>query len=516
MGMKCPACGGFLDFNPATQKLECPYCDSSFDADTYYKDNECIKVDTYCCKNCGAELLAPEEQIVSYCMYCGGEATLLQKATGIEKPVGIIPFKHNKEFVKSEYEKAIKKIPFVPKDFHKQEFLEGFRGIYIPYYKISGTLVEEQSVVQAVESKTVGNTEIKSFYDLKIEAHGDAPGGAYDASEAFDDTIAQNIAPFHQEEIVSFNPSYISGFYADKATVAPEVYNEKADDRIAEELKEEIKISTEGMEAEKEVVKSCIKWNIDKYESLLFPVWFLTWKNKKRVCYSVMNGETGKLSVELPVDYGKFFLWSILVCAIFSAVLCLMPMFVIPVRVAVYSSILLYISSYIYRAELKKISSIENHEFDLGSKARDQKFSKQKKLTGKGCLLALVNIAHYIFLFLVIQAGFIATSQSKNFQDFLFFMIFFQGILMGKQLIQLKQIKNKTGIITIILSVLLQIASFAIAKTGVQADIWIYLISMICTCGMIANIITSIFYINYIATRPVPNFYSREGADNGR
>ena len=32
---ECPACGGAMEFNPKTQRLKCPYCDSEFDVKDY-------------------------------------------------------------------------------------------------------------------------------------------------------------------------------------------------------------------------------------------------------------------------------------------------------------------------------------------------------------------------------------------------------------------------------------------------------------------------------------------------
>ena len=36
---KCPACGGVMDFNPATGKMLCPYCGTEFDAYKGYHGN---------------------------------------------------------------------------------------------------------------------------------------------------------------------------------------------------------------------------------------------------------------------------------------------------------------------------------------------------------------------------------------------------------------------------------------------------------------------------------------------
>lgn len=35
IGYKCPACGGALAFDTASQKLKCPYCDSSYDTSQF-------------------------------------------------------------------------------------------------------------------------------------------------------------------------------------------------------------------------------------------------------------------------------------------------------------------------------------------------------------------------------------------------------------------------------------------------------------------------------------------------
>ena len=31
MEYKCPACGGALEFDSASQRMKCPYCDSAYD-----------------------------------------------------------------------------------------------------------------------------------------------------------------------------------------------------------------------------------------------------------------------------------------------------------------------------------------------------------------------------------------------------------------------------------------------------------------------------------------------------
>ncbi len=46
--------------------------------------------------------------------------------------------------------------------------------------------------------------------------------------------------------------------------------------------------------------------------SAMLPVWFLSYRNKDRVAYATVNGQTGKVAADIPVDRRKFLLGSFL------------------------------------------------------------------------------------------------------------------------------------------------------------------------------------------------------------
>lgn len=41
--------------------------------------------------------------------------------------------------------------------------------------------------------------------------------------------------------------------------------------------------------------------------SAMLPVWFLSYRNKDRVAYATVNGQTGKVAADIPVDSRKFY-----------------------------------------------------------------------------------------------------------------------------------------------------------------------------------------------------------------
>lgn len=523
MALKCPACGATIVYNPKLGRLKCEYCDSEFDADEYSKNNEAkksnensegLKVDTYSCNNCGAELHAPENQIVAYCMYCGGQSTLLRKADIISRPSKIAPFEFSKKLVKEDYKAAIQKQPFVPKDFHNPEFIEGFRGIYIPYWS-SKAKIETQNIVLNGETNTVeGGYDYKRTYDYTVKVFGECSTGSYDASENFDDTIAADIAPFYENKLVDFKESYLAGYYADKADVEIETYNGHINEEFTSKMVSNISEVSGNIETPKDVIKNSVKYASIKKESVLYPVWFLTWRKGKRVAYSAMNGQTGSLSIDVPVDFFKFFRAAIFFAIAIFAFLNIIPLFILPMKVAAWSSIFLLVSSLVLKKELNQIKLKENHVFDWGYK----KSIVEKILPGQSATSKLSSFLTVITWFVIFMSliDIFDLTTTDHLLKFFSKTAVLQLITCVLQIAEIRKVKSKYAIITIIFALLAQISGFAISYFAFQHDFWHYGIAIACLFGMILNTFTSILYMNFLTTKPVPNFYSREGANNGK
>ena len=233
-------------FDVGKQKLICPYCDTSCtvheyrlnNAAEYVNDN--YSVSMYRCKNCGAELTAPEEQTVAYCSYCGGEAMLQQKQAETIRPKRIIPFRKTKQDAIQAYEAAVKKVLYVPKELKNASFLEGFRGVYLPYWGIDVEIPRRDMRFRGHRTYTEGRYDYHETYDVDAQIGGQVEGAVYDASAAFDDTLAAQIAPFDQGGSKDFDEAYLAGFYADKVTADPQIYRSLALEQAADKVFENI------------------------------------------------------------------------------------------------------------------------------------------------------------------------------------------------------------------------------------------------------------------------------------
>ena len=523
MGIKCPNCGGGMVFDVAKQQLVCSYCDTICTVKEYRQNNaaeyvnDTYSVSTFRCKNCGAELTAPEEQTVAYCSYCGGEAMLHEKQAETIRPKRIIPFTKTRAQAIRAYEAVVKKVLYVPKELKDASFLEGFRGVYLPYWNIDVEIPEKELTFKGTRTYTQGKYDYHETYDVKAQIGGQVEGAVYDASAAFDDTLAAQIAPFDQGGSKAFDEAYLAGFYADKVTTSPKVYGqlvvEQAADKVFDTIKKKAGKVTVSVPGSKEKRMETVAPKVTGERVSLFPVWFLTWRRKDRVAYSVMNGQSGKLTMDLPVDLKQFFLFSAIAAVVLFLILSLLPAFIQPMTMAALCAILLVLSGRILNGELKKIRLQEQHVYDYGNDAGKKARPKSKTASCLGTSLV------WVLYGLLIALAFGTTTGSSGTVGPTFLLA-----LMGQIVLTVRLIRNaagmahKSGFLPAAVSLVILVLGVYVGfyPEVFPNDAWYYGLACGCLLGIVVNALFTIGRYNDLATRPVPNFFRREGANNAR
>lgn len=509
MGFKCKNCGSNVKYDVKKVKLECESCGSTFEVQKYSSGDSNSSADyifeVFHCKSCGAELLSLDEEQAAYCTYCGSQAFLSEKADTLERPKKIIPFKISKQVAKEKYQKEIEGQWFLPKEFKSDSFMEEFRGIYIPYWQSSVDIEEKSFDFDGVKSYTSGGFDYHEKYDMGVRFEGNIKTSSNDASIYFDDTIAESIAPFKLKDQVDFKEGYLAGFYADKANVSNDIYLDYNKDIAIKCLDKKLK-STTSVAINDESWKRKLKMQPKTDGISLFPVWFLTWRKNKRVAYSVVNGQTGKMITDLPVDYKEFFKYVGISTIILFLLLSILPIFVLPLRLAGCSGIMMWLTTYISYTGIKKIGLMESHKFDYGFTG------KKRKKQHKGMLIVL----RVIMWFLIFITACIAVYSEvpSDLSDVAVLILFMNILIEGLIAFQIFRLNNKIIIIPTMLGVIGSIVAYELAVLEDPHDYMNYIIAFIYLAIMVMNALVSMYYMNYLTTRPVPNFFSREGANH--
>lgn len=327
MSNRCKNCGGSLIYDITTKKIKCVHCESFFEpemygdtaAEEFVQDetavNEFYDTTIYLCPNCGAEIATTELNALDYCMYCGSFATLESQMARVKRPERIIPFSKTAEECRKVYSQQVRKKIYAPKEFRDEKFLEGFKGIYIPFWDYGYTYGPQFQIKGEKESRH-GDYIHKQQYDIDCEMTGMVDNIIYDASSTFDDQISARIAPYDRDHMKPFLTSYMFGFYGDTADIKADVYSADAADQADDVIWRTVTSNEKVAKGYPPVStpKSFKKTINMKEKSILtmLPVWFLTWRKGDRVAYSVMNGDSGEFYTEIPVDIGRYLLFSLL------------------------------------------------------------------------------------------------------------------------------------------------------------------------------------------------------------
>ena len=111
----------------------------------------------------------------------------------------------------------------------------------------------------------------------------------------------------------------------------------------------------------------------------MYPVWFLSYRNKDRVAYATVNGQTGKVVADMPIDSKKYVLSSLILAVILFALLNLF--FTIrPVTLLGFACMLVIVSAITYAVELDAIWRKESNADDAGVLAAMEKESFEYKV----------------------------------------------------------------------------------------------------------------------------------------
>lgn len=324
---KCPACGGTMDFDPASGKLKCPYCGSEYeigveeengpaeeqDFETAEKTGNCDwgkEIRVIICKSCGGESVYDVMTTSSECPYCGSNQVMEQADKDTLAPGGVCVFKIDEDKAAENFKKWISKKWFCPKAAKESAKPKEISGVYLPFWtfdtdtttKFHGEYGIDRRVKRGDETKTVtdwyriGGTH-KEFIDDQLVL-GSNRHQAY---------MLKGLEPFHTADNVVYRPEYIAGFAAERYSIGLKDAWEKAKGFIRVRLSDTIrkKIRAEKNADHVRNLNTNIMFENIKYKYLLLPIWMAHFTYNGKVYQFMVNGQTGKVSGKTPISAAK-------------------------------------------------------------------------------------------------------------------------------------------------------------------------------------------------------------------
>lgn len=310
MSYICPDCGGRVFFDITSQKIQCEYCQNLYEPQTFTTTKAStteFETNVFTCSQCGGEIFALDSDITGFCSYCGSNMPFTARIESMSKPHKIIPFQKTKEECKNEYLSLVRKALFVPRYMVDDEVIEEFRGIYMPYWLYDVTQ-EGSFELRGTKSYTRGDYDYTEHYQLSGEVDMRYPNMRHDGSAAFPDDISERIEPYKMgNSVKKFNDSYLCGFYGERQDTDVLDYQRYIEGITLKKTMKKAASIWKGLRvSEPKEENFRVKTVFRESEIILLPVWFMSFKHRKRVSYATVNGQTGKVSAMIPIDVFKF------------------------------------------------------------------------------------------------------------------------------------------------------------------------------------------------------------------
>ena len=315
-----------MEFNPGSQKLKCPFCDSEFDVKDYVANHnsgsqgESAETHNtgegapgeepmyiYSCGSCGGEILATESLGSMKCPFCSNNIVVNEKFTGSFKPDFIIPFTKTREDAMKAYSGYVKSKKLVPKVFLDQNHIEELKGVYVPFWLYDGT-ENYQGDFNATKVRTWSDSNYNytetSHYHVRRVGSEKFINVPVDGSKEMPDDLMESLEPFDTTAMVPFNMGYLAGFLANKYNVTSEQNHDRAAKRMNTSAINDFRNTIRGYNTTTPISESCNLSN-ESVKYVLFPVYVLStsW-NGDNYLFS-MNGQTGKFIGNLPFSKGQ-------------------------------------------------------------------------------------------------------------------------------------------------------------------------------------------------------------------
>ena len=199
----------------------------------------------------------------------------------------------------------------MPKSFSSGNHIEEIKGVYVPFWLFDGKAEARLRFHGTKErSYTSGDEQITVTEHYRVVREGSVAFEKVpaDGSSKMPDAHMDAIEPFDYQGLKPFSTAYLPGFLADKYDVDAEACAQRANNRIRRST-ENAFAATASHYTRLEPEFTDIRLLQGEVKYALLPVWLLSTKWSDQNFLFAMNGQTGKLVGDLPVDKGKFWGW---------------------------------------------------------------------------------------------------------------------------------------------------------------------------------------------------------------
>lgn len=328
----CQQCGAKLHFAPGSTALECPYCgasqaiagpaaskaveERSFDeavramrqqpASTLMPEGHEIE-----CNGCGAITVITGQ--ASACPFCDSPVIVpITEDRATLAPESVLPFTVDQRAAGAKFKTWVESRWFAPRDLAAKARRARMDGVYLPFFTYDAqthTHYQGQRGDYYYESEThtdaEGKTQTRQVRKTRWTPRSGQVHVGFDdilicASKSLPDKVLNQLEPWDLEQLVAYEPAYLSGFMAERAVLGLEPGFELAKHKMTKPILLAIRANIGGDTQQVDHV-STVHEQVT-FKLCLLPLWISSFRYDDKVFRFVVNARTGEAVGERPYD----------------------------------------------------------------------------------------------------------------------------------------------------------------------------------------------------------------------
>ncbi len=333
VNFKCPQCGAETAYSVADGGLKCTHCG-------YYQPPAAKAVGTraaeqeftvetvnlaahgwgvsrkeLACNKCGAVTSIAADALTLTCPFCGSrEVVQREEVQEVLRPRFLIPFKIDVEACKTIARQWLGSSWMTPAELQKVAVMATFSGIFLPYWTFD-------ALTSADWKAEVGHTVTRTHHDSKGQVRTSTEivwrWESGRAQVKIDDLVVpgtvrlsglllNKLRNYDLRQLTPYDPEFLAGFQAQ----AYDVPLEKAWDAGRQEMRERTRQACLSQASTSKVrnFSMMVDFADERWRYILLPIYLAAYRYADKTYQVIVNGETGAIAGQRPVDWNKVWL----------------------------------------------------------------------------------------------------------------------------------------------------------------------------------------------------------------
>jgi predicted RNA-binding Zn-ribbon protein involved in translation (DUF1610 family) len=266
------------------------------------------------CQNCGAFTSVPVESLTHTCPFCGSNKVIQREAPqDVLRPRFLIPFKIDQKACHSIARQWLGSSWMTPSNLSKIGTLANFTGVYLPFWTITAaTSADWKAEVghqQTERYRENGEWKERTVTVWRWESgHVDLQINdlVIEGTARLSQKLLSSIKQFDMESLAPYEAKYLPGMQAQAYDVALE----KAWEIGRQQMREQTRSACVSRASTSQVrnFSMNLDFSEESWRYVLLPVYLSTYSLEGKVFQVMINGQTGTISGQRPVDWNKVWL----------------------------------------------------------------------------------------------------------------------------------------------------------------------------------------------------------------